>query len=246
MKQGETYVKKTGTKVFYSDKSESSVEDLMDETPSNYNIPNGRFDGKSTGFRFGVGKQNNLITPAGRQQETEHTENSTAVDQVNQKKQSPPKLKKFRENDDQEDGIGSLQNTFKFNNNSRESNDEEDDYSNSKQIGNKKTTKKKYNKDLERIQSNISNLSMERKDHSSTNLGNYNSNTVRESLGNLNNNMLSANKKNSTSNATGVSLTGERVKALEVAYLTKLVPQSKTKINPNMKQSANQLSRTER
>lgn len=46
------YVKKTGTKIYYSDKSESSVEDLMDETPSNYNIPNGRLDGKSTGFRF--------------------------------------------------------------------------------------------------------------------------------------------------------------------------------------------------
>jgi hypothetical protein len=39
--------------MFYSDKSESSVEDLMDETPSNYNIPNGRLDGKSIGFRFG-------------------------------------------------------------------------------------------------------------------------------------------------------------------------------------------------
>ena len=25
----------------------------MDDTPSNYNIPNGRLDGKSTGFRFG-------------------------------------------------------------------------------------------------------------------------------------------------------------------------------------------------
>lgn len=44
---------KTGAKVYYSDKSESSVEDLMDETPSNYNIPNGRLDGKSIGFRFG-------------------------------------------------------------------------------------------------------------------------------------------------------------------------------------------------
>jgi len=26
------------TKIYYSDKSESTVEDLMDETPSNYNI----------------------------------------------------------------------------------------------------------------------------------------------------------------------------------------------------------------
>jgi 16S rRNA U516 pseudouridylate synthase RsuA-like enzyme len=47
-------VKNTGTKVYFSDKSESSVEDLMDETPSNYNIPNGRLDGKSIGLRFGL------------------------------------------------------------------------------------------------------------------------------------------------------------------------------------------------
>lgn len=40
-----------GTKVYFSDKSESSVEDLMDETPSNYNVPNGRLDGKSIGMR---------------------------------------------------------------------------------------------------------------------------------------------------------------------------------------------------
>jgi len=39
--------------VFYSDKSESSVEELMEDTPSNYNIPNGRLDGKSQGFMFG-------------------------------------------------------------------------------------------------------------------------------------------------------------------------------------------------
>lgn len=45
-------VNKTGTKIYYSDKSESSVEDLMDETPSNYNIPNGRLDGKSMGLRL--------------------------------------------------------------------------------------------------------------------------------------------------------------------------------------------------
>ncbi len=49
----EEYTKKSATKIYYSDKSESSVEDLMDETPSNYNIPNGRLDGKSIGFRFG-------------------------------------------------------------------------------------------------------------------------------------------------------------------------------------------------
>lgn len=31
-------------RVFYSDKSESSVESMMADTPSNYNIPNGRFE----------------------------------------------------------------------------------------------------------------------------------------------------------------------------------------------------------
>lgn len=41
--------KENQTKIYYSDKSESSVEDLMDETPSNYNIPNGRLEGRSIG-----------------------------------------------------------------------------------------------------------------------------------------------------------------------------------------------------
>jgi len=40
--------------VIYSDKSESSVEELMDETPSNYNIPNGRFEGKSQGLLYAM------------------------------------------------------------------------------------------------------------------------------------------------------------------------------------------------
>lgn len=34
-------------RVYYSDKSESSVESMMADTPSNYNIPNGRYDDKS-------------------------------------------------------------------------------------------------------------------------------------------------------------------------------------------------------
>jgi len=37
--------------VIYSDKSESSVEEMMGDTPSNYNIPNGRLDGKSLGLK---------------------------------------------------------------------------------------------------------------------------------------------------------------------------------------------------
>jgi hypothetical protein len=41
--------RQTQTKIYYSDKSESTVEDLMDETPSNYNVPNGRLDGRSLG-----------------------------------------------------------------------------------------------------------------------------------------------------------------------------------------------------
>lgn len=37
--------------VLYSDKSESSVDDMMEDTPSNYNIANGRLDGKSMGLK---------------------------------------------------------------------------------------------------------------------------------------------------------------------------------------------------
>lgn len=37
--------------ILYSDKSETSVEELMDDTPSNYNIQNGRFEGKSLGLK---------------------------------------------------------------------------------------------------------------------------------------------------------------------------------------------------
>lgn len=35
----------------YSDKSESSVEEMMGDTPSNYNVLNGRFDGISAGLK---------------------------------------------------------------------------------------------------------------------------------------------------------------------------------------------------
>ena len=35
----------------YSDKSESSVDDMMEDTPSNYNIANGRLEGKSMGLK---------------------------------------------------------------------------------------------------------------------------------------------------------------------------------------------------
>ena len=38
-------------KIFYSDKSESSVESMMADTPSNYNIMNGRFDSKNRGMK---------------------------------------------------------------------------------------------------------------------------------------------------------------------------------------------------
>jgi len=40
MKQGKT--------VIYSDKSESSFDEAMGDTPSNYNILNGRIDSKQT------------------------------------------------------------------------------------------------------------------------------------------------------------------------------------------------------
>lgn len=37
--------------MIFSDKSESSVEEMMEDTPSNYNIPNGRLDEESRGLR---------------------------------------------------------------------------------------------------------------------------------------------------------------------------------------------------
>lgn len=37
--------------ILYSDKSESSIDEMMEDTPSNYNIPNGRLDGKSLGLK---------------------------------------------------------------------------------------------------------------------------------------------------------------------------------------------------
>ena len=38
-------------KVLFSDKSESSVNENMDDTPSNYNIANCRFEGESLGLK---------------------------------------------------------------------------------------------------------------------------------------------------------------------------------------------------
>ena len=48
MKASPSRKKKT---IIYSDKSESSIDELMGDTPSNYNIPNGRLDGKSLGLK---------------------------------------------------------------------------------------------------------------------------------------------------------------------------------------------------
>lgn len=48
-------------KVYYSDKSESSVESMMGDTPSNYNIPNGRLDKKNkAGKRAKLNYDSNL------------------------------------------------------------------------------------------------------------------------------------------------------------------------------------------
>ena len=38
-------------KILYSDKSESSIDEMMEDTPSNYNIPNGRIEGRSLGLK---------------------------------------------------------------------------------------------------------------------------------------------------------------------------------------------------
>jgi len=44
--------KSTGKKpIIYSDKSESSIDEMMGDTPSNYNVANGRMDGKSLGLK---------------------------------------------------------------------------------------------------------------------------------------------------------------------------------------------------
>jgi hypothetical protein len=37
--------------IIYSDKSDSSIEEMMGDTPSNYNMQNGRLDGKSLGLK---------------------------------------------------------------------------------------------------------------------------------------------------------------------------------------------------
>lgn len=59
--------------IIYSDKSESSVDEMMADTPSNYNIPNGRLDGKSLGLKailmhakkMGAGPGQELLGTAG-------------------------------------------------------------------------------------------------------------------------------------------------------------------------------------
>ena len=42
---------KPKTMILFSDKSESSVEEMMEDTPSNYNSMNGRLDEESQGLR---------------------------------------------------------------------------------------------------------------------------------------------------------------------------------------------------
>ena len=37
--------------IIFSDKSESSVEEMMEDTPSNYNVLNGRLEEDSKGLR---------------------------------------------------------------------------------------------------------------------------------------------------------------------------------------------------
>ena len=49
--EGEGNQRRRIKQVLYSDKSESSVDDMMEDTPSNYNIANGRLEGKSMGLK---------------------------------------------------------------------------------------------------------------------------------------------------------------------------------------------------
>jgi len=50
--QSAAFLKPVGSKheILYSDRSESSVEQMMDDTPSNYNEMNGRLPGRSSGI----------------------------------------------------------------------------------------------------------------------------------------------------------------------------------------------------
>jgi hypothetical protein len=93
------HIKNTGTKIYYSDKSESSIEDLMDETPSNYNIPNGRLDGLSRGYRFG--KQIFKKNPTGPSSNLQLDLEDQPSPKKNEKSQanSSLKKKKFRGNE---------------------------------------------------------------------------------------------------------------------------------------------------
>lgn len=51
IEEAEEVNKRRIKQVLYSDKSESSVDDMMEDTPSNYNIANGRLEGKSMGLK---------------------------------------------------------------------------------------------------------------------------------------------------------------------------------------------------
>ncbi len=70
--------------VIYSDKSESSVDEMMEDTPSNYNIPNGRVDGKSIGlkalFMYAKKQGINMEMPTGKE-----LTSRTALDTISEK-----------------------------------------------------------------------------------------------------------------------------------------------------------------
>jgi hypothetical protein len=72
--------------VIYSDKSESSVDDMMDDTPSNYNIANGRLNGKSMGLKGILLHAKNMGIRIG------DTDNKTELGAINEENTYNPSL----------------------------------------------------------------------------------------------------------------------------------------------------------
>ena len=72
--------------VIYSDKSESSVDDMMEDTPSNYNIANGRLNGKSMGLKGILLHAKNMGIRLGE------TDNKTELDAINEENHYNPSM----------------------------------------------------------------------------------------------------------------------------------------------------------
>eukprot|EP00347_Sterkiella_histriomuscorum_P015240 403357777 len=247
--------KKNGTKIYYSDKSESSIEDLMDETPTTYNLANGRLDGKSMGYRFGknVLSKGNSPDKIDIFNEQQRRLNEIGSESNLSKKQSPRiKKKKFRQdmdsNDEEEKSFTNNNSTSIFNLEGSNAGNEDISF-----IPQNKRVKK-LNRDLSKY-NNISNIINDPMDpHLVVNDNqvraqsmlemtstpdypsrNHQLSTQTQNITGLiyGNAKMAKSREMSTSNKGDTRTSGfnqskgfskERIKALEVAYLTKLVP----------------------